>query len=113
MTTQLARCIAALACVCSAVAHAAPLPYQNPSLPTEARVNDLIERMTLDEKIAQLQTRWWDMRGIMDEQGQVNPEQAKQLMGQGIGELARPRQNNNLYAPNKTPQQSAQYTNEI
>jgi beta-glucosidase len=27
-------------------------PYQNPSLTTEVRVNDLVGRMTLDEKIS-------------------------------------------------------------
>ncbi len=30
------------------------LPYQDPSLPTEARVEDLLGRMTLEEKIAQM-----------------------------------------------------------
>jgi len=30
------------------------LPYKNPSLSTEARVKDLLQRMTLDEKIAQM-----------------------------------------------------------
>ncbi|AXC11339.1 Beta-glucosidase [Acidisarcina polymorpha] len=31
------------------------LPYQNPSLPTEQRVNDLVSRMTLEEKVSQMQ----------------------------------------------------------
>ena len=35
-------------------AQTAPLPYQNTSLPTEKRVDDLVSRMTLDEKVAQL-----------------------------------------------------------
>ena len=30
------------------------LPYQNPDLPVEARINDLLPRMTLKEKVAQL-----------------------------------------------------------
>ena len=29
-------------------------PYQNPALPVEERVNDLVSRMTLDEKISQM-----------------------------------------------------------
>src|SRR5262252_9375006 len=33
---------------------AAALPYLNPSLPVETRVNDLISRMTLEEKASQL-----------------------------------------------------------
>jgi hypothetical protein len=30
------------------------LPYQNPQLPVEARLADLLPRMTLEEKVAQL-----------------------------------------------------------
>ena len=33
-----------------------PMPYQNPSLPVEARIHDLLQRMTLEEKCAQLST---------------------------------------------------------
>jgi beta-glucosidase len=31
-----------------------PAPYKNPALPIEVRVNDLVSRMTLDEKISQM-----------------------------------------------------------
>ncbi|HEY6333048.1 MAG TPA: glycoside hydrolase family 3 N-terminal domain-containing protein, partial [Blastocatellia bacterium] len=31
-----------------------PLPYRDPSLPTEQRVNDLVQRMTLEEKVSQM-----------------------------------------------------------
>src|SRR5258708_14116108 len=34
------------------------LPYKNASLPTEQRVTDLLTRMTLGEKIAQLDMYW-------------------------------------------------------
>src|SRR6185369_10757426 len=30
-------------------------PYQNPNLPIETRVNDLVSRMTLEEKVLQMQ----------------------------------------------------------
>ncbi len=33
----------------------AALPYRNPSLPVERRIDDLLARMTLDEKVGQLQ----------------------------------------------------------
>ena len=36
-------------------AFAQSLPYENPSLPTEQRVNDLVSRMTLEEKVSQMQ----------------------------------------------------------
>ena len=31
-----------------------PPPYKNPSLPIEARVDDLVSRMTLEEKVSQM-----------------------------------------------------------
>lgn len=34
--------------------NAAPLPYRDPSLPVSDRIDDLIQRMTLDEKVGQL-----------------------------------------------------------
>ena len=33
---------------------AQPLPYKNPSIPIEQRVNDLLSRMTLDEMVSQM-----------------------------------------------------------
>jgi beta-glucosidase len=36
-------------------AFAQSLPYRNPALPTEQRVNDLVSRMTLEEKVSQMQ----------------------------------------------------------
>ena len=38
----------------SAVSAEAPLPYQDPDRSVESRVDDLIERMTLVEKIGQM-----------------------------------------------------------
>ena len=39
-------------------AMAEKLPYKNPKLSPEERTRDLISRMTLDEKIAQMQCEW-------------------------------------------------------
>jgi beta-glucosidase len=41
----------------SAASQAAPFPFQNPDLPMEERISDLIGRMTLGEKIDALATR--------------------------------------------------------
>ena len=38
----------------SAAGQGAPLPYENPSLPVNQRVNDLLSRMTLEEKVGQM-----------------------------------------------------------
>lgn len=40
--------------VCNLFAQPTKYPFQNPSLPLEERVTDLVSRMTLDEKIAQM-----------------------------------------------------------
>src|SRR5258708_4219491 len=50
-----------------------PLPYKNPALPIDQRVNDLVSRMTLEEKVGQMmndapaierlgipQYEWWN-----------------------------------------------------
>jgi beta-glucosidase len=35
-------------------AHAAGEPYRDPTLPVPTRVNDLLSRMSLDEKVGQM-----------------------------------------------------------
>lgn len=57
------------------------LPYKKPLLPTEARVNDLLNRMTLEEKIAQIRhLHSWDM---FDGQ-ELNLEKLDKMCG-GVG----------------------------
>jgi len=56
----------------AAAAHAvpaAPLPYQDPALSAEARLADLLGRMTLEEKVAQLQDFVPTDPKAFDEQG--------------------------------------------
>jgi beta-glucosidase len=48
----------ALAPSAGAAQRTAPLPYRNASLPVERRVDDLLARMTLDEKVAQMLSLW-------------------------------------------------------
>lgn len=66
---------------CMSVNAQQSLPYKNPLLPTEVRVNDLLNRMTLDEKIAQIRhLHSWD---VFDGQ-ELNPEKLDKMCG-GIG----------------------------
>ena len=54
------------------------------------RVADLLGRMTLEEKVAQLTTRWTTLKPLQDAEGTFVPAGAPALLGQGIGQLARP-----------------------
>jgi beta-glucosidase len=76
------------------------LPYQNPQLSIDDRVKDLLGRMTLEEKAAQMTCLWNekpnDNTGVPKEQlplgGKFSAEVAKQKMPNGIGQFARQRE---------------------
>jgi len=91
---------------------AGTLPYQNAALPVNARVDDLISRMTLEEKLAQLQTLWHQRRAMetsaeLGDGGlQFIAEVAAQKMPLGIGHIARP-------SEFKTPRQTAEFNNAL
>jgi beta-glucosidase len=64
--------------------------YQNPALPTERRVEDLLGRMTLEEKVAQMLCLWSGKRQITDAQGRFDPAQAPEWFRVGVGRIERP-----------------------
>jgi len=59
--------------------------YLDPSAPVELRVKDLLRRMTIEEKVAQLQSVWLRMVGSEG----LSEEKLKELLGNGMGELTR------------------------
>ncbi len=85
--------------------------YQNASLPIEARVEDLLKRMTLEEKTAQLHAVWLKRRDLETEAGVFSDKKAQELLGQGIGQIARPSENKSPVTPNKTPEQTINFVN--
>jgi beta-glucosidase len=56
----------------------------------DERVADLMSRMSLDEKVAQLQGIWVRKTMIQDESGRFNPANATAVLGNGLGEISRP-----------------------
>lgn len=60
--------------------------YRDVRLPIKQRVDDLLGRMTLEEKIAQLGSLW--VYEIADEQG-LNGEWARARMAHGLGQVTR------------------------
>ncbi len=61
-------------------------PYLDPSLPVDARVDDLLDRMTPDEKLAQLGSVW--VFEILDGD-ELDPTKASTRLGAGIGQITR------------------------
>ena len=59
--------------------------YRNPQLPVEQRVADLLDRMTVEEKVAQLQTSFSTIAHLLDEEGNFNPEKAKGREKEDLG----------------------------
>jgi beta-glucosidase len=64
--------------------------YKNPHQPVAKRVDDLLARMSLDEKVAQLETIWEQKAKIQTPTGQFSPELASKNFPNGIGGFARP-----------------------
>ncbi|MCE4554292.1 glycoside hydrolase family 3 N-terminal domain-containing protein [Roseateles cellulosilyticus] len=72
-----------------AAAAGAPL-YKQASAPVEKRVEDLLSRMTLDEKVAQLMCIWLGKNQVQNERGDFDAVKATQALPHGMGMLARP-----------------------
>ena len=66
------------------------LPYRDPHVPIDLRVRDLLARMTLDEKVAQLIALSTGKRDVMDAALAFDPARATQTHPDGIGQIARP-----------------------
>src|SRR4051812_34756492 len=91
-------CAVAVACLASALSHAkgnAPV-YKDPAAPLEQRVEDLLARMTLDEKLTQITAIWTQKPEIFDPRGEVDPAKLARLYPNGIGQFSRP---NDLAGP--------------
>jgi beta-glucosidase len=99
--------------ILAAAANAQPPPYRDPKMPIEQRVADLLSRMTLEEKVAQMEGAWENRQFFSDPQtlfvdgdGNFLPERAAVLMKNGLGEISRP-------SENRGPRQMAEYTNTV
>src|SRR6516164_943709 len=63
--------------------------YWNSKIPLERRVEDLLARMTLEEKVAQMLCMWNARRQITDAQGRFDPAKAPKWFKVGIGRIER------------------------
>jgi beta-glucosidase len=73
----------------AAVPNSTPL-YKDPNAAVEARVEDLLARMTLAEKVAQMMSIWDAKAEIFDARLEFDAAKMAQKYPDGIGEFARP-----------------------
>jgi beta-glucosidase len=64
--------------------------YWNPKLSVQQRVEDLLARMTLEEKVGQMLCMWNAKRQITDAKGRFDPAKAPKWFKVGIGRIERP-----------------------
>ena len=62
-------------------------PYLDPTLPVERRIDDLLARMTLEEKVGQMLCLWQGKRAITDSQGRFDPSRPPRWFRIGIGRI--------------------------
>ncbi len=124
-----AAALMALAAACASVAPGAPgmvstaiaqeqMPlYKDASQPVDARVEDLLSRMTLEEKIVQITTLWTEKATVLDADTRFDPRRASELFPNGIGHFARPNDRtgggNPLLVPFRGPRETVELTNAI
>ena len=81
-------------------------PYWNANLPVEQRVEDLLARMTLEEKVAQIITVWDSKGDIQGEDDVFDPAKAAAKYPDGIGQIARPSDRLGPTSPREVPRRS-------
>jgi beta-glucosidase len=73
----------------AAVPNSTPV-YKDPHAAVEARVEDLLGRMTLEEKVAQMMSIWDAKAEVFDTKLEFDPAKMAQKYPNSIGEFARP-----------------------
>lgn len=92
----------------------AQMPYKNANLPINERVKDLLSRMTIEEKAAQMMCVWMEKpndnskvpKAQMPLGGEFSPALAKEKMPYGMGQFARQREY-------RDAKRSAEYANAV
>lgn len=88
-------------------------PYKNAALSVEQRTEDLLSRMTLEEKVMQLQALWKSRAEIETDDGAPIVDKFADYLSLGIGQVARPAENKDPFSPNKLPGQTQTFVNAV
>jgi beta-glucosidase len=108
--------LAVLVATAGATAQNGPAPYRDRGRPVDERVADLLGRMTVEEKVAQLEGLWKRNAQLQQPDGRFNPATASTVLANGIGEISRPSEiaNPPAGAPSvRTPRQEAEFVNAL
>lgn len=101
-------------CISAALISNAQQPvYKNKNLSPEVRAKDLLQRMTLDEKLMQTQCLWIQKSRILNEQGDFDEAKAVIALKNGMGELGRLNENAGPNSYGYHPKQAAELYNKI
>lgn len=93
--------------------HAQTPAYKNKALAPQARALDLLQRMTLDEKVMQTQCLWIQKSRILDANGDFDEGKAASALKNGLGELARLNENAGPNSLGYSPKVAATLYNKI
>jgi beta-glucosidase len=103
----------AICLLCSVARTQEKLPYRDPNLPVAQRVADLLSRMTIEEKLAQMEGAWENHQFIgqqeaffVDDKGAFLPDKAAIVLKNGLGEISRP-------SEGRGPRAMAEFTNTV
>src|SRR5256714_15509029 len=89
-TSRAKAALLALALVAATASAQARAPYLDSTLPVERRIDDLLSRMTLEEKVGQMLCLWQGKRAITDRDGRFDPARAPKWVRIGVGRIERP-----------------------
>ncbi|NJC26518.1 glycoside hydrolase family 3 N-terminal domain-containing protein [Neolewinella antarctica] len=87
--------------------------YRNAGESVNNRITDLISRMTLEEKVAQVTAVWQDKKRMYQNGYDFNPDSAAVVMPHGIGHVTRPSELAGPPDTSRTAAQEVAYVNTI
>jgi beta-glucosidase len=87
---QYAVLVAVVASILTADPRGEQAAYRDAKAPVAERVRDLVSRMTLEEKAAQLCSMWFSKERILAADGSFSAEKAKAALPNGMGQIGRP-----------------------
>jgi beta-glucosidase len=99
-----------LVCAQAPAAPAGSPVYKNPNAAIEARVDDLLSRMSLEEKVAQIQSIWDAKREVFDAKLEFDAKKMLQKYPDGIGQFARPSDATGPASPRVVPRRDVRAT---